>query len=82
MLRTQIISALDHFGFVHLGKNPGRFGPFPVRSGRFGLGFFSPISEVSHFGPTGMDRFGPISKVRRFDSDFMESGKMCNPHPR
>ena len=41
--------------------NPGRFGPIPVRSGRFG-----PISGLSRFGPTGVGRFGPISKVGRF----------------
>ena len=44
------------------GRNPGRFGPIPVRSGRFG-----PISEVSRFGLTGAGRFGPVSKVGRFD---------------
>ena len=41
--------------------NPGRFGPIPVRSGRFG-----PISGVSRFGPTGAGRFGLVSKVGRF----------------
>ena len=35
------------------GKNPGRFGPIPVRSGRFGPGRFGPISGVSRFGPVG-----------------------------
>ena len=44
-----------------LGLNLGRFGPIPVRSGRFG-----PISGMSHFGPTGADRFGPVSKMGRF----------------
>ena len=29
----------------------GRFGPVPFRSGRFGLGRFSPILEVGRFGP-------------------------------
>ena len=43
--------------------NPGRFGPIPVRSGRFGPGRFGPISGVSRFGP-GL--FGPISGVSRF----------------
>ena len=33
--------------------NPGRFGSFPVRSGRFGPGRFGPISGVSRFGPVG-----------------------------
>ena len=54
-------------------KNPGRFGPIPVRSGRFGpisgesrfgpvgAGRFGPISGMSHFGPVGAGRFGPIS---------------------
>ena len=46
--------------------NPGRFGPIPVRSGRFGPGRFGPISGVSRFGPTGAGRFGPISKEGRF----------------
>ena len=41
--------------------NQGRFGPVPVRSGRFGPGRFGPISEVSRFGPVGAGRFGPIS---------------------
>ena len=36
--------------------NPGRFGPIPVRSGRFGL-----ISGVSRFGPVRAGRFCPIS---------------------
>ena len=31
--------------------NPGRFGPIPIRSGRFVPGRFSPISRVGHFGP-------------------------------
>ena len=42
-------------------KNPGRFGPIPVRSGRFGPGRFGPISGVNRFGPVGAGRFGPIS---------------------
>ena len=41
--------------------NPGRFGPLPVRSGRFGLGRFGSISGVSRFGPVGAGRFSPIS---------------------
>ena len=41
--------------------NPGRFGPIPVRSGRFGPGRFGPISGVSCFGTVGAGRFGPIS---------------------
>ena len=40
-------------GQITFYKNPGRFGPIPVRSGRFG-----PISGVSCFGP--------ISKVGCF----------------
>ena len=51
-------------------KNPGRFGPIPVRSGRFGPGRFGPISGVSRFGPVGEGRFGPISKVGRFGPIF------------
>ena len=46
--------------------DPGRFGPIPVRSGRFGPGRFGPISGVSRFGPTGAGRFGLVSKVGRF----------------
>ena len=46
--------------------NPGRFGPIPVRSGRFGPGRFGPNSGMSRFGPIGAGRFGPISKVGRF----------------
>ena len=48
---------------VHLvqQENPGRFGPIPVRSGRFGPGRFGPISAVSRFGPISrVGRFGPI----------------------
>ena len=41
--------------------NPGRFGPIPVRSGRFGPGRFGPISGVSRFGPVGASRSGPVS---------------------
>ena len=41
--------------------NPGRLGPIPVRSGRFGPGRFGPISGVSRFGSVGAGRFGPIS---------------------
>ena len=48
-------------GKGYVGPNPGRFGPIPVRSGRFGPGRFGPISEVSRFGPVGAGRFGPIS---------------------
>ena len=43
------------------GVNPGRFGPIPVRSGRFGPGRFGPISGVSCFGPVGAGGFGLIS---------------------
>ena len=43
-------------------RNPGRFGPIPVRSGRFG-----PNSGASRFGPIGAGRFGPVSKMGRFD---------------
>ena len=42
-------------------RNPGRFGPIPVRSGRFGMGRFGPIFGVSRFGPVGAGRFNPIS---------------------
>ena len=41
--------------------NPGRFGPIPLRSGRFGPRRFGPISGVSRFSPVGAGRFGPIS---------------------
>ena len=47
--------------FTSLVRNPGRFGPIPVRSGRFGPGRFGPFSGVSRFGPVGAGRFGPIS---------------------
>ena len=47
--------------------------PIHVRSGRFGLGRFGPISEASHFGPVGAGRFGPISLVGRFGSIFSVS---------
>ena len=43
------------------GRNPGRFGPVPVRSGRF-----CPNSRVSRFGPIGVSKvggFGPILGV-------------------
>ena len=43
------------------GLNPGRFGPVPVRSGRFRPGRFGPISGVSRFCPVGAGHFGPIS---------------------
>ena len=46
-------------------KNLGRSGPMSIWSGRF-----SPISWVSCFSPTGMGRFGPISKVGRFGPIF------------
>ena len=39
--------------------NPGRFGPVPVRSGRFGTGRFGPISGVSRFCPVGGGSFRP-----------------------
>ena len=55
---------------ISISENPGRFGPIPVRSGRFGPGRFGPISGVSRFGPTGVGRFGPISKVGRFGPNF------------
>ena len=42
-------------------KNPGRFGPIPVRSGHFGQGRFGPISGVGRFSPVEAGRFGPIS---------------------
>ena len=54
------------FSVMLFHLNPGRFGPIPVRSGRFGPGRFGPISGVSRFGPTGAGRFGPVSKVGRF----------------
>ena len=41
--------------------NPGRFGPIPVRSGRFG-----PNSRVSRFGPIEVGCFGQLSKVGLF----------------
>ena len=52
---------LVHLIKVRVMSNPGRFGPIPVRSGRFGPGRFGPISGVSRFGPVGAGRFGPIS---------------------
>ena len=41
-------------------RTPGRFGPIPFRSGRFGPGRFGPISGVSCFGPILVGRFGPL----------------------
>ena len=55
---------ISHVASKH--ANPGRFGPIPVRSGRFGPGRFGPISGVSRFGPTWAGRFGPLSKMGRF----------------
>ena len=49
------------YQYGYFMMNPGRFGPIPVRSGRFGPGRFGPISGVSRFGPVGAGRFGPIS---------------------
>ena len=46
--------------------NPGRFGPIPFRSGRFGPGYFDPISGVSGFG--GL--FRPYFIGGSFRSDF------------
>ena len=61
---------LENFLWLLGGSNPGRFGPIPVRSGRFGPGRFGPISGVSRFGPVGAGRFGPISSVGRFGPIF------------
>ena len=63
-----MVMRLQTFFVAHTGihMNPGRFGPIPVRSGRFGPGRFGPISGVSRFGPTGAGRFGLVSKVGRF----------------
>ena len=36
-------------------RTSGRFGPIPFRSGRF-----SPILEVSHFGPILVGHFGQL----------------------
>ena len=52
--------------FVRPRSNPGRFGPIPVRSDRFGLGRFGLIYGMSRFSPTGAGRFGPVPKVGRF----------------
>ena len=38
-------------------------GPISIQSGCFSLGYFSPISRVSHFEPSGAGLFGQISKV-------------------
>ena len=50
-----------HRYFTLNTKNPGRFGPIPVRSGSFG-----PISVASRFGPAVAGHFGPVSKMGRF----------------
>ena len=42
------IASIKTFGLVFL-VNPGRFGPIPVRSGRFGPGRFGPISGGASF---------------------------------
>ena len=50
-----------------VAENPGRFGPIPVGSGRFGPGHFGPISGVSRFCPVSkVSHFGPIQGVSRF----------------
>ena len=50
--------------------NPGRFGPIPVRSDRFGPGHFGQVG-AGRFGPISkVGRFGPISKVGRFGPIF------------
>ena len=43
-----------------VGGNRGRFGPIPVRSGRFSPGRFGPISGVSRFGPVGAGKGGGV----------------------
>ena len=45
-------------------RTPGRFGPIPFRSGRFGLGRFGPILEVGRFGPILVGRFGPLYFIK------------------
>ena len=66
MAVTYVLQTSCAKGISVSALNPGRFGPIPVRSGRFGPGRFGPISGVSRFGPTGVGRFGPISRVGRF----------------
>ena len=55
---------------MECGRNLGRFGPIPVRSGRFSPGCFSTISKVSRFGPIGAGCFGPMWKVGCFGPIF------------
>ena len=65
-LRVLCYKILNFFWFPYISWNLGRFGPIPVRSGRFGQGRFGPISGVCRFGPTEVGRFGPVSKLGRF----------------
>ena len=51
---------MAHQLILRFEPNLGRFGPIPVRSGRFGPGRFGLISEVSLFGPIGAGHYGPI----------------------
>ena len=44
-------------------QTPGRFGPNPFWSGRFGVGCFAPILKVGHFGPILVGCFGPFHLI-------------------
>ena len=41
-------------------RTPGRFGPIPFWSGRFGQGRFGSILGVGRFGPILVGHFGPL----------------------
>ena len=51
-------------------KLQGRFGPIPVRSGRFGPGRFGPISGGESFRPNWGGSFRPNFKGGSFRSHF------------
>ena len=50
---------MGRFGSIPV-RTPGRFGPIPFRSGRFGPGRFGPILNVGRYGHIMVGRFGPL----------------------
>ena len=53
---------MGRFGPISI-RTPGRFGPIPFKSGRFGLGRFGPISVVGRFGPILVGRVNPLDII-------------------